>query len=221
MFRKAFIALSFAGIMSASAFAQAQPVDDYKKAEFYVGYSNGQIDSGVDSGSTADIFRDRTSFNGVNAQGVYNLTRYLGVKGDFSATFNNKRFSGEASTGGIPFQIEFDTKNSLYNAVGGIQVKDNSNSGRFKPFAHAMVGVGHARTEFGSSTCTSTGGACADVVLPTGKFSDTGFSAVVGGGVDFRVNNRFQIRAIQVDYNPVRIGDTTTNNIRLGAGIVF
>jgi hypothetical protein len=44
---------------------------------------------------------------------------------------------------------------------------------------------------------------------------------VFGGGIDFRVGDRFQIRAIQVDYNPVRVFGQTDHNLRLGAGIVF
>jgi opacity protein-like surface antigen len=217
MFKKAIIALSIAAVSAASAVAQAQPVDDYKKVEFFAGYSNGQVDTGVDSGNSAvDFFRDRENFNGVNVSGVYNFSRYLGVKGDVSATFNNNTFSGE--TGGAV--VSFKNNNSLYNFLGGIQVKDNANEGVFKPFGHVLVGVAHARAKFKDYTCTPTTGVCPTVIAPDSTFSDTGFAAAVGGGIDFRVNNRFQIRAIQIDWNPVR-SQGTQNNLRLGAGIVF
>lgn len=218
MIKKAIFVFALAAAAAVSASAQPQPVSDYKKTEFFVGYSNGQVDTGIDSGNSAvDFFRDRESFNGVNASGVYNFSRFLGAKADFSATYNNKSFSGD--TGGA--NVSFKNNNSLYNFLGGIQVKDNANEGVFKPFAHALVGVGHARAKFKDYTCTPTTGVCPTVVVPDTTFSETGFAAAIGGGIDVRLNNRIQVRAIQVDWNPVRIDGSTQNNLRLGAGIVF
>src|SRR5215204_4445800 len=131
--------LLFCTAAFSAVFVSAQSVDDHKRGEFYVGYSNGQVDTGLDSGSTAaDLFRDRQSFHGFNVSGVYNFSRYLGVKGDISGTYNSSRFTGNIDVGGSPTTISFDTDNSLYNFLGGVQVKDNSRSGRFKPFAHAL-----------------------------------------------------------------------------------
>lgn len=218
MIKHAIFVFTFAMLAAVTISAQAQPVSDVKRTEFYVGYSNGQVDTGIDSGNTAvDFFRDRESFNGVNASGVYNFTRYLGAKADFSATYNNKSFSEDV--GGA--NVSFKNNNSLYNFLGGVQVKDNAKSGVFKPFAHALVGVGHARAKFKDYTCTPTTGVCPAVIVPDTTFSETGFAAAIGGGVDFRVSDRFQIRAIQIDWNPVRIDGSTQNNVRLGAGIVF
>lgn len=215
--KKFILALSITALTAAFTAAQ----DDYKKAEGYIGYSNGQVDTGLDSGSSAvDFFRDRESFHGFNVSGVYNLTRYIGVKGDVSGTYNSSRFTGNFDVGGSPASVSFDTDNSLYNFLAGVQVKDNSRSGRFKPFAHALVGAGHARTKFSDFTCTP-GNLCAAVVVPDESDSGTGFAGAFGGGLDIRLNNRIQIRAFQVDYNPVRIGGEIQHNARFGAGIVF
>ena len=220
MLKKAFIALSLTAIGAVSVFAQSAG-DDFKKAEFYVGYSNGQVDTGVDSGnSTVDFFRDRESFNGFNVQGTYNLSRYFGVKGDMSATFNSKQFSGSTTVGGNTTTIGVKNSNQFYNFTGGVQVKDNAKSGTFKPFAHAMVGVAHGRLNISDYTCTPSAN-CTIVSFPDDTDTETGFSGVFGGGLDLRINNKFQIRAIQVDYNPTRLGGETQNNIRIGAGIVF
>lgn len=203
------------------AVAQTTTVDDYKKGEFYVGYSNGQVDTGLDSGnSVSSFFRDRKNFNGVNASGVYNVNRYFGLKGDVSATVNSTTFSSSYTnpTTGTTSNASFDTSNQLWNFVGGVQVKDNAKSGTFKPFAHAMIGAGHARTKIKDVVCTPTTTPCP---ITAGSFSDTGFSGVFGGGLDFRVSDRFQIRAIQVDYNPIRFDGQTDHNLRIGAGIVF
>lgn len=222
MLKKAFIALSLTAIGAVSVFAQSAG-DDFKKAEYYVGYSNGQIDSGVDSGNTAiDFFRDRENFNGVNVSGVYNVNRYFGVKGDFSGTFNKTTFAETFTSGGDSYTVGFKTKNQMYNFTGGVQIKDNANSGVFKPFVHAMVGVAHARTRVNDFVCAAPEGEnCDDLELTDEKFSGTGFSGIIGGGIDLRLNNRVQIRAIQVDYNPTRIDGVTGHNLRLGAGIVF
>lgn len=218
--KKYLLALSITALMAVFAAAQA-PADDYKKGELYVGYSNGQVDTGLDSGSTAaDFFRDRESFHGFNASGVYNLNRYFGVKGDISGTYNGSRFTGNFDVGGSPASVSFDTDSSLYNFLGGVQVKDNSREGRFKPFAHALVGVGHARTKFSDFTC-APGNLCAAVVVPDESASGTGLAGAFGGGLDIRLNDKIQIRAFQVDYNPVRIDGSTGHNARFGAGIVF
>lgn len=218
--KKYLLALSITALTAVFTAAQA-PADDYKKGEFYVGYSNGQVDTGLDSGSTAaDFFRDRETFHGFNVSGVYNLSRYFGLKGDVSGTYNSRRFNGAVDVGGTPASISFDTDSSLYNFLGGVQVKDNSREGRFKPFAHALVGVGHARTKFSDFSCTP-GNLCAAVVVPDETAGGTGFAGAFGGGLDIRVNDKIQIRAFQVDYNPVRIEGQTGHNARFGAGIVF
>lgn len=220
MFKRLFTTLSIAAVSVVAAAAQTTAVDDYKKGEFFVGYSNGQVDTGLDSGSTVgDFFRDRANFHGVNVSGVYNVSRYFGIKGDVSGTFNNTRFSEtfvDPGTG-TTFNTSLKTTNSLYNFVGGVQVKDNSRAGSFKPFAHAMVGLGHVRTKVSDVQCTPV------IACPVinESFSDNGLAGVVGGGIDFKVNDTIQIRAIQVDWNPLRINGTTDHNLRIGAGIVF
>lgn len=204
-----------------AAVASAQSSDDFKKVEVFAGYSNGQVDTGLDSGSSAvDFFRDRENFNGFNVSGVYNFTRYFGVKGDVSGTYNSKRFNGTADVGGTLVNISVKNSSSFYNFLGGVQVKDNAKSGRFKPFAHALIGAGHARTKVSDYAC-SPSTVCPAVFIPDSEFSETGLAGAFGGGLDIRLNNKIQIRAFQVDYNPVRVNGQTQSNVRFGAGIVF
>lgn len=221
MLKKALFTLSFAFVASTVSFAQS--IDDYKKGEFYVGYSNGQVDTGVDSGnSVVDFFRDRENFNGVNVSGVYNTSRYFGLKGDVSATVNSKEYADTFTSGGFDYTVGFKNDNQLWNFVGGVQLKDNEKSGVVKPFAHAMAGVAHARSKVTDFTCVApVGGNCDPFEVNDETFTTTGFSAVIGGGLDFRLNNRVQIRAIQLDYNPTRLEGAWQNNVRIGAGIVF
>jgi hypothetical protein len=208
--------LIFAAVLTAltglAVFAQSS--SDYKKGEFYVGYSNGQVDTGVDTGNSVNsFFNDRLNFNGVEVAGVYNMSRYFGVKGDFSATYNNKDFAFTTTNG----NVAFDTKSSLYNVLGGVQIKDNSKDTRFKPFAHALAGIGHGRTKVSNVSCSGT----VDCTGFAGTDSDTGFAAVLGGGIDIKLSNKIDLRAIQVDYNPIRFNGSVQNNLRLGVGLVF
>lgn len=194
--------------------------DDYKKGEFFVGFSNNQVDTGVNSGDVpGDPIGKRQSFNGFNASGVYNVTRFFGVKGDVSGTYRNDNFnlSAPITTGGTG-TINFDADTSLYNILGGVQIKDNSSEAKVKPFAHALVGVGISRVKIDNVNC-STGIDC--TLFNRLDESVGGFAGAFGGGVDVKLSKRIDLRAIQVDYNPIRFGDGTQNNFRIGIGLVF
>jgi hypothetical protein len=107
-------------------------------------------------------------------------------------SFHHKNFSGDSI--------------DLHTLTGGVEFKDNAPDTKIKPFAHALVGFQHARF--------STSG--------LGTFdTDNGFAAIIGGGLDFRVSPRVDIRAVQLDYNPTHFGGGTQHNFRIGAGIVF
>ncbi|HEY8560938.1 MAG TPA: outer membrane beta-barrel protein [Pyrinomonadaceae bacterium] len=208
-----------------ASFGLAQTTGDYKKSEFFVGYSNNQVDTGVDvdeGDSLGDefdeFFNARESFHGANVSGTFNVTRYVGVTGDVSATFKNQNFTTTVPTGpNTSATVGFKTKNQLWNFLGGVQVKDNGSTARLKPFGYALVGAGHARTKF------------RDVVCPTGAdcdffdedFSETGLAGAFGGGLDIKINDKIDFRAIKVDYNPIKFDSGTTHNVRFGIGLVF
>ena len=207
------------GLLWASA-AMAQ---DYRKFELFAGYSHNRVDVGPvedfdpsDDIEFNDIFDEREGFNGFNASVVGNFSRYIGAKFDYS--YHQKSFSFGPD----------NTTVRLHNILGGIQIKDNSNEGRFKPFAHALVGVGRTSadlSEFDNSL---------------EDFDDAGFAAAIGGGLDVRVSRKIDVRVFQFDYNPMRFDFTdfgasgivgtptfqgnlkrTLHNFRIGIGIVF
>jgi opacity protein-like surface antigen len=213
--RLGFIAIIVA-ILQLSAFAQTS---DRSKGEFFVGYSNNQVDVGIsdDDDDFEDFFDDRISAHGINISGVGNFSRWLGVKGDFSAHFKNFDVDDPITPSTV-----YEVDASLYNFLVGLQLKDNNrDSGRVKPFGHAMVGAAHSRTTFNDAFFE--GPFCSDPDFDCDDFteSDTGFAAAFGGGVDVRVNRNFSVRAIQVDYNPTWIGGSTQHNFRFGVGVVF
>lgn len=176
-----FIALCASTASAQVSFANIQEDDDeYHKAEVFVGYSHNRVNVDFIGGS---------GFNGFNASVTGNFSRLLVLKFDFSGHYRS-RDSFDAST---------------YNAHGGVQLKDNSRTARFKPFAHLLAGVARRKSSFGTF----------------GEFTDTGFSAIAGGGLDIRAGSRFDIRVGQVDYNLTRFGGQSEHNLRLGVGLVF
>lgn len=217
--KRIFAFISIAALSSAAAFAQT---GDYKKGEVFIGYSNGQVDTGLDADELNGIFRENVfdNFNGFNVSGVYNVNRYLGFKADISGTYNRTNFRQSFDAGGgNTITLGLDARTSLYNFLGGLQVKDNSRSGRLKPFAHALAGAGHIRAKLDNFTCTPSSLCPMPAEFPDA--SETGLAGAFGGGLDIRLSDRVQIRAIQIDYNPIRADGATSHNLRFGFGIVF
>lgn len=214
--------LAFCVVIITGVFAFAQSTSDYKKGEFYVGYSNNQVDTGANSNSgnaARDFFNDRLSFNGFEVSGVANISRYVGIKGDISGAYKSETFAGTVGTGATATNVTFDTKNSLYNFLGGVQFKDNSSTARFKPFGHVLAGAGHARYKVDNVTCSNTAVTnCSSLITSD---SETGLAAAFGGGLDIKVSDHVDIRAIQIDYNPIRFSGSTDHNFRFGFGVNF
>lgn len=216
--KKLFLFFTLIMISSVITFGQ----DDYKKGEFFVGYSNNQVDTGIESGDIpGDPIDKRQNFNGFEVSGVYNVSRYFGLKADVSGAYRNDNFSfsvpntpplGGSST------VAFDANSSIYNVLGGVQIKDNSSDAKVKPFAHALVGAGINRIKIKNTNCTA-GIDCS--FLDDIDESETGLAGAFGGGIDIKLSNKIDLRAVQVDYNPMRIDGGTQHNVRIGIGLVF
>lgn len=198
----------------------AQTSDDKHGFEVFGGYSNNQVDVGSTNNSNfRNTFASREHLGGVEASGVKNINRFIGIKGDFSAHVREVQFTVPRTFGGTAIET-LKLNASLYNFLGGVQFKDNRKDGsRVRPFGHALVGAAYSRTSVKSYTigfCDAEGVSCAGL-----DNDDTGFAAALGGGVDVKLNNRFTVRAIQADYNPTRLNATTQHNFRFSVGVVF
>lgn len=205
-----FLAVLIVACASVS-FAQSA---DYNKVEFYGGYSHNRVDTGIGDSDTSlrDVIDEREGFHGFNTSLTGNITRYVGLKFDLAGHFKEKSF---------PFlgTARVDVESSVYNFLGGVQLKDNSTETRFKPFAQALVGAARARNQvdFTDVVCAAVfPSPCTDFTE-----TDTGFAGAFGGGLDIRASKRIDIRVVQIDYNPTRVFDGTQHNFRIGAGIVI
>jgi opacity protein-like surface antigen len=205
--------------------ALAQSADDYNKLEVYGGYSLGRIESTTNSlsftstnsgaGSFTNLcsqqtgeqlglnsqrfFCDRRNFNGFDGSLTYNLTKYIGIKGNVTGHFKSERFVDVFTPPGITQTISIQER--LYNFLGGIQVKNNSRTARFKPFAHALAGAARY-TNRQEQTLD---------LFPQGNFvardRETAFALKLGGGLDIRLNKHLDVRIFEFDYNPIFAGD--------------
>ncbi len=199
--KKFITAFCLAIISSVCVFAQT--ADEFNRNEFFVGYSNQQADRG-----------DFTTLHGVEGSYVRNVSRYVGIKADVSAAYRNEEFQGQIFVSPtVTSNYRSETNSSVYNFLGGVQIKDNASTARLKPFGHALAGVAHSRTRVRSS-----GGSFTNQNF---TFHDTGFAAGLGGGLDIKINDRFDFRAIQVDYNPIYSESRFSNNFRFGIGLVI
>ncbi|HEU4435524.1 MAG TPA: outer membrane beta-barrel protein [Pyrinomonadaceae bacterium] len=217
-------------IPATAGFAQ----DDYKKYEFFAGYSALWLDNlAGDTGSPAvdDVLGEKQSLRGFNVAGVYNFHKYVGAKFDYSLHLREDNFTRPAGSGTI------DT--TLQNILGGIQIKNNMEDGpTFKPFGHALFGVAVQKVDVDSPNLPALFG------INDFHTNETSFAMAFGGGLDIKLNNRIDIRAIQIDWNIINRGDQQTgivlaptpfqtvgtpffipgtrqDNLRLGVGIVI
>lgn len=217
-------------ISTVTALAQ----DDYKRYEFFGGYSALYLDNlAGDTSSPAinDVLGEKQTLRGFNLAAGYNFHKYFGAKFDYSLHLREDNFSRPLGSGTI------DT--TLQNFLGGIQIKNNEEDGpTFKPFGHALFGVAVQKVDVDSPQLPSLFG------ISDFSTNETSFAMAFGGGLDIKLNKRFDLRVVQIDWNIINRGDQQTgivlaptplqtvgspfvipgtrqDNLRLGIGIVI
>jgi len=200
------------------ASAQSTKPDEYPKVEVFVGYSalgeaNGR---GISFAPNSSVPANYNAEAGFETSVIRNFSKHFGIKGDFSAHFNNESASGLltfCNPGCTTATQTFQLKTRVYNFLAGPEFKAR-NSTRFTPFAHVLAGVAHT-----SATFTSPGPTF-NLLL---KKSDNSFAMGLGGGLDIRASKRVSFRG-SLDYNPVFVNDSasgTRNFLRFSLGVLF
>jgi len=165
--------------------ASAQEV--VPKVEIFGGYSYLRVDT----------------LNGINAHGFNaslagNITKHVGIVGEFSRFTNSKSFPAP------PIGSITVNSNVLTYLFGPRIVLHR---GKAEPFVHALFG-----------------GACENEKVqdrPAAPVMDNAFAFALGGGLDVKAHDNFAIRVAQIDYLGDKLGDQTGNNFRYSAGIVI
>jgi len=228
--KRLFALIAFVMLLAPTALAQH---DDYKKWEFFGGYSALGFDTlagDTDIAAINDVLSGRNTLRGFELSITRNFHKYVGVKGDYSLHLREDNFSRPAGSGTV------DT--SVQNFLGGLQFKDNATEARLKPFAHALFGFANQKVDIDSPNLGAVFG------IADFHTKETSFAMAFGGGLDIRLNDKIDIRAAQVDWNIIHRTDqevgillvptphqpagqpfvfpgTTQNNIRLSIGIVI
>lgn len=198
--------------------AQSPNPDEYPKIEVFAGYSAlGEAGSrGISFGPNSSVAANYSAETGFETSIIRNFSKHFGIKGDFSAHFNNESATGSLTSctpACTTATQSFQLKTRVYNFLAGPEFKAR-NSTRFTPFAHLLGGV--ART---SATFT-TPGPTFNLLL---KKNDNSFAMALGGGFDIRASKRVSFRAL-MDYNPIFVHDSTSGTrdfVRLSLGVLF
>lgn len=184
--------------------AQGSNDSRFPKYETYVGY--------LDSGEFPyNVFRfplvngavvlesDFGTHHGFETSFTRNLTKVIGIKGDFSAQFHHDTGTGNfvvacgQTTCTVSQPVELTPR--LFNFLGGPEFKMRNHT-RFAPVAYGLFGVAHTTAAF------QTSGSTLNLSLNT---TETGFSMTVGGGLDIRITRRISFRTT-TDFNPKWVG---------------
>lgn len=218
-------------LFTTSASAQS---DEYKKWEFFAGYSSLYFDNlAGDTSNTAvnDVLGDKQNLRGFNLAATGNFHKYVGAKFDYSLHLREDNFTRNAGSGTVDTTVQ--------HFLAGLQLKNNSEDGpRLKPFGHALFGVAVQKIDVDSPQLPAIFG------ISDFHINETSFAMAFGGGLDIKLNNRFDLRVVQVDWNIINRGDQQTgivlapvpnqpvgspfvipgtrqDNLRLGIGIVI
>jgi len=139
---------------------------------------------------------DRANLNGWNASLEGRVLPWVGLVGDSSGHYGSQVFGVVCTTQPCPLPI-VNANVREHNFLFGPRV--SFSAGKFRPFAQALLGVGHVNSN--------------------GFGSDTSFATAIGGGLDYRLVRLVGWR-VQADYLQTRLFGARNNNVRLSTGLV-
>ncbi len=188
------------GFLSVPASAQ----DNYPRAELFGGFSFGSIEVSAPVRGTSG----HEAAEGFQAAIAVNVNRTLGIVADFGGLWGDQRsfVSGTSFAEGT-FRV--------LHIFAGPRFTKRTN--RIAVFVHVLPGFAQQR----------------ETIMRKGFFSppttttsaSNGFAMALGGGVDVNLGKHLAIRAVQVDYLPIRVSTPffydSRHNVRVGVGVVL
>jgi Outer membrane protein beta-barrel domain len=163
------------------------------------------------------------SFNGGGGGATFNITRYLGIKGELmgygSTSFTTTVGAPIVTPRGTVPAGTFNSQGNMFTYLFGPVVKLPLS--RITPFGELL---------FGGSNSNGYANLSKSIIAGGGTINASGtqhpFTMAFGGGLDVHINHNFSIRPIELDWvlsrytNPL----TSTNNqnsFRYTAGFVY
>jgi hypothetical protein len=192
----------------------------FPKLELFGGYvDSGEFPYTVFTFPGFGVIGDFGTHRGLEFSVTRALHKRLGIKGDFSAHFQNRAFPQVnvcLQTPCVPVVETARLNPRVFNFLGGPEVKLGNPRWRFAPFTYSLFGIAHTTATFKLS------GSALNLSPTT---SETGFAMAFGGGLDVRLTRRFSART-SLDFNPKWVGRDDAgarqvqNDLRLAVGIL-
>ncbi len=197
-----FATLLVLGLFSLPASAQG----NYTRVELFGGFSLGS----VKPARLLNLTPDQERALGFQAAVTGNLTRNIGIVIELGGLW------GDLPTSSSPFGTTTGTFRTFHLLVGPRFAKRSS---RATGYVHFLAGLAQQKSnEIQGPSFRPL--PVPSVPIETSSTSN-GFGAALGGGLDISVNKRISIRAVQVDYLPMRVEGDWTNSVRVGVGVVL
>jgi len=168
-------------------------------------HSKVEVFGGYQFSHFGDDFSPVSSANGWDTSLTYKFNRMFGVTADFTGAYHTISAASFDTTADVPVRFYTYT----FGPVATFNVK-----GKVKPFVHVLIGGAHlsASTTIDGAKQTATA---------------NGFTEMLGGGIDVKVNKHFALRLIQADWvyyhfnNSSIISDVSSGgNAKIATGIV-
>ena len=163
------------------------------------------------------------SFNGGGGGAQFNLTRYIGIKGELmgygSTSFTTTVTAPIVTPRGTIPTGTFNSQGNMFTYLFGPVVKVPLS--RITPFGELL---------FGGSNSNGYANLSKSIIAGGGTINASGtqhpFTMAFGGGLDVHINHNFSIRPIELDWILTRYTNpfTSTNNqnsFRYTAGFVY
>jgi hypothetical protein len=172
-----------------------------------------------------DSFVPGSSFNGGAASVAYFFSKHIGLKAEFADYGSyGQTVSVPANTQGCNSQSNcvLSVRGNVFTYTAGPVLRFRIK--RVLPFAEVMFGGIHNNIYANIYNSCTIQGECINLSkLP----NNNAFDLVLGGGIDLPLSEHIAIRPVEADWvrtgfgNPTVIGNSTQNNLRVQAGIVF
>jgi opacity protein-like surface antigen len=192
--RLCYSALFMLLLSSISAFAQNE-----RRPQVFVGYSILQAE-GMPDRDDSNFFSNsftthRGTLHGINGEVmVYPLeSSLLGLTGNIS--FNREGRSADVSS------VSNEETTDVWHFMGGPSYVF-PDQGRLVPLVRVLAGIAHTSYEAAIERAAANG-----TLKSTFNGGSTDFAMAFGAGLEVKVNDRFKVRIIQVDYAPIFMGD--------------
>jgi hypothetical protein len=170
-----------------------------------VGYS--YLTSGSFSSGPLTTTRNFSNLNGLNVAGELKLLPWISGVAEYGVNFGTERVTPVCEII-IPCPGPFHGDTRLQTFLFGPRVAVSV--GRFRPFAHVLLGGAHLHEGFSVPVSSSF----------ANSISDTNFAIAFGGGLDYKLVKGLAWR-IQADDLRTDFFNTTHHNFRFTTGVVF